>query len=199
MSQKMKNSMFGLIIKDEEFFIMSKDVQIKFRGKDGVWEELFPATKSRIVTTENGQSLEEVLTSKADVSFVNNTVEDVVVDVVEDVSGKLELKANKKQADWITPTLLNDVENTPTKPVRFMKDEFGFVHLGGRLTNVVVREHMFVLPTEYRPPFNLDLVGNGGGGTHAMISITTTGVVSVLSGTTTYITLDGISFYAGGD
>ena len=124
---------------------------------------------------------------------------EAVVDAVEDVSGKLELKANKKQADWITPTLLNGVEDTPTQPIRFMKDEFGFVHINGRATNAVLRNNIFTLPQGYRPEFTASVVGTGGGGSHVLVSIGTAGNVAALSGNLTYITLDGISFYVGGD
>ena len=62
-------------------------------------------------------------------------------------------KANKKQEDWITPTLLNGWAevNSSTTPVRFMKDEFGFVHLKGQIQNGLHATNIFELPVGYRP------------------------------------------------
>ena len=42
-------------------------------------------------------------------------------------------KANRKQEDWITPTLLNGTTTDPDNPVGYMKDEMGFVHFKGRI------------------------------------------------------------------
>src|SRR5699024_8509774 len=42
-------------------------------------------------------------------------------------------KADKKQEDWITPTLTNGAITSSDFPVRYMKDEMGFVHFSGRV------------------------------------------------------------------
>lgn len=44
---------------------MAKDIQIKYKNEQDTWEELYPATKARIVNTESGQSIEAVLTTKS--------------------------------------------------------------------------------------------------------------------------------------
>lgn len=44
---------------------MAKDIQIKYMNELQEWEELYPSTKARIVSTESGQSVENVLTSKS--------------------------------------------------------------------------------------------------------------------------------------
>lgn len=63
-------------------------------------------------------------------------------------------KANRKQEDWITPTLLNGWEpfdsNTYSTP-GFYKDNFGVVHLKGLLKTGARNTHAFVLPLTYRP------------------------------------------------
>ena len=48
-------------------------------------------------------------------------------------SAELDGKANKKQEDWITPTLLNGAITDSDIPVMYMKDEMGFVHFKGRI------------------------------------------------------------------
>ena len=65
-------------------------------------------------------------------------------------SAELAGKANKKQEDWITPTLLNGwtTVNIYSEP-GYMKDELGFVHVNGTIKGGIGRA--FQLPTGYRP------------------------------------------------
>lgn len=63
-------------------------------------------------------------------------------------------KANKKQEDWIAPTLMNGWTNqvpAAYAPAGYFKDEFGIVHLRGYLTEGV-SSVIFQLPVGYRPP-----------------------------------------------
>ncbi len=46
---------------------------------------------------------------------------------------EIEKKANRKQEEWITPTLLNGAITPPDNPLGYMKDEMGFVHFKGRV------------------------------------------------------------------
>ena len=55
-------------------------------------------------------------------------------------------KADKKQEDWITPTLLNGA----TGDVQFRKNQFGRVEFRGKITGTQGRS-VFMLPTGYRP------------------------------------------------
>lgn len=74
--------------------------------------------------------------SKADLAYVDT---------------ELAKKANRQQEDWITPTLLNGWTHHNAYPgLRYMKDDFGFVHLSGHL---VPGEggNVFILPEGYRP------------------------------------------------
>ena len=66
-------------------------------------------------------------------------------------------KANKKQEDWITPTLLNGwYAIRPNEPPQYMKDEFGFVHFRGAISKgaTATSNVAFILPAEYRPDVN---------------------------------------------
>ena len=65
-------------------------------------------------------------------------------------SGELDSKANKKQEDWITLPLFNGAQHG-TSPLKVMKDEMGFVHFKGSLTNLVTGSKVFSLPVGYRP------------------------------------------------
>lgn len=66
-------------------------------------------------------------------------------------SAELAGKANKKQEDWITPTLLNGWVGAPGFSVGYYKDDFGIVRLRGRIMSGVMPSVMFILPVGYRP------------------------------------------------
>lgn len=66
-------------------------------------------------------------------------------------SGELDSKANKKQEDWITPTLLNGATGT----VQYRRNEFGRVEFRGYV-NKVQESHVFSLPLAYQPDWDTD-------------------------------------------
>ena len=71
---------------------------------------------------------------------------------IEAIEGNLESKANKKQEDWITPTLINGWEQHPAyDEVGYYKDDFGVVHLRGSVGQGEFRTNVFILPSGYRP------------------------------------------------
>ena len=63
-------------------------------------------------------------------------------------------KANKKQEDWITVPLLNGAQHGKS-PLKVMKDEMGFVHFKGSLTNLVTGDKVFSLPVGYGPDISV--------------------------------------------
>ena len=68
-------------------------------------------------------------------------------------SAELAGKADKKQEDWITPTLFNGWTDYggALETVGYMKDEFGFVHIKGMVKSGSVGYILFILPEGYRP------------------------------------------------
>ena len=64
-------------------------------------------------------------------------------------------KANKKQEDWITPTLLNGA----TGNVQFRKDQFGRVEFRGKIT-ASEGKSIFSLPIGYRPLYAFRTLAN---------------------------------------
>lgn len=66
---------------------------------------------------------------------------------------EVEKKANRKQEDWITPTLLNGWTDFGGvyESVGYMKDEFGFVHIRGMIKGGTVGQIAFMLPEGYKP------------------------------------------------
>lgn len=112
-----------------------------------------------------------------------------------EVDASLELKANKQQEAWITPTLLNGATGT----VQYMIDNFGFVHFRGRLLTIASGATAFNLPIGYRLTLSalFPVVGNIAG-SFAVLSIGDgyqLNPVTNLSGAF-YVDLSGISFKA---
>ena len=60
-------------------------------------------------------------------------------------------KANKVQEAWITATLLNNFVGVTGNEPKYMKDQFGFVHIKGRVTGGTLNSNIFALPVGYRP------------------------------------------------
>lgn len=65
-------------------------------------------------------------------------------------------KANKKQEDWITVPLFNGAQHGKS-PLQVMKDEMGFVHFKGSLTNLVSGSSVFNLPVGYYPDIDANV------------------------------------------
>ena len=114
-------------------------------------------------------------------------------------SAELAGKADKKQEDWKTPTLLNGWTDFGGvyESVGYMKDEFGFVHIRGMVKGGSVGQNIFFLPEGYRPLKSqyhtcisadvvrtLNVQNNGGVFISAVAS-------------SNWVTLNGISFKAG--
>ena len=100
-------------------------------------------------------------------------------------------KANKKQEDWITPTLVNGWETYSNSPFQYRKDSMGMVHLRGRLNPVNKTDISFChLPISYRP----SIIKYLNWGNDFYIAITPTGQCQNYF--TKWVSLDGFSFEA---
>ena len=108
----------------------------------------------------------------------------------------LNLKANKVQEAWITPTLINGwvsfggAEDGPT----YYKDDFGNVKLRGVVKSGTLSVSMFKLPIGYRPAKNkyFAVISNNVPG---FVLIDPSGGVIPLAGTSNvFVALDSISF-----
>lgn len=135
---------------------------------------------------------------------LNDFMSDFDEKLSEEVSIQLQSKANKKQEDWIAPTLLNGATPGQRAP-RYRKDEFGVVRLSGSVSDVSMNQTLFVLPSGYRPSGILHLPtlhGQFYNRYNDVIRILSNGNVMcwVLSNTTDTqnFSLDGITFVAEG-
>ena len=107
-------------------------------------------------------------------------------------------KANKKQEDWITPTLLNGWVEVPGYSVGYYKDEFGIVRLRGRIMSGVMPSSMFMLPVGYRPKqsYTVPMLT---GSKIDYISVSSYGVVTTSSSSNnSLVVLDSVQFKAEG-
>lgn len=137
---------------------------------------------------------------KADANAANIAAltQDVNAHKAEDVTQGnphgIDAKANKAQENWKTLTLINGW-TVDTYAVRFFKDDFGFVHLQGRLkggTDDVIG----VLPVGYRPSYEVRLPHGSyklSNFTTGMLSIDSNGNIAIRN-KGTYSYLDGVSF-----
>jgi hypothetical protein len=106
-------------------------------------------------------------------------------------------KANIKQEDWISPTLLNGFITyvSFSSPVKYYKDNFGTVHLKGTISSGTAGLASFVLPVGYRPITTIGYICRSKSGTNGSVGIDPSGNVYIVA-YDTYICLDGITFRA---
>ncbi|MFN9674805.1 MAG: hypothetical protein ACK552_20475 [Microcystis sp.] len=106
---------------------------------------------------------------------------------------------NSEEA-WIVPAFMNGWINFDTthNPAGYFKDSLGIVHLRGLVKNGTNNTTIFTLPVGYRPSnqelqavqTNLNTIGR--------VDILADGQVTVVSGSNGWVSLDGITFRAGG-
>lgn len=91
-------------------------------------------------------------------------------------------KAAVAQEAWQTPTLLNSFVAGTFTPVRYRKDQFGFVRMKGMFSSGTIEAVAFTLPVGYRPAETRYFVIQVGSATTAGIGkvlVTTNGDVTI--------------------
>ena len=105
-------------------------------------------------------------------------------------------KADKKQEDWLYPTITNGIADKSSPP-SFYKDEFGVVHLTGKINTLAgTRLTLFTLPVGYRPSTSEGYSVITGGGSFGYASVNNAGSVAMITGNTAYMLISGITFKA---
>jgi hypothetical protein len=91
----------------------------------------------------------DTIMSKFPNSWFNGTINPLLThrDLIAYLSKN---KANIRQEDWITPTLVGGWTEVSGYPVRYMKDQFGFIHFKGRVNAGVGGTKAFQVPVGYR-------------------------------------------------
>jgi len=70
---------------------MAKDIQIKYINENQEWEELYPTTKQHLITNDSGQTLNKVITLKADKNQTYTKTEtDNLINDVNETIGNIE-------------------------------------------------------------------------------------------------------------
>lgn len=156
--------------------------------------------------TNRAAALQELVAHKASTSNPHNVTKaqvglgnaDNTSDLNKPVSTAtqtaLNLKANKVQEAWITPTLIGGWVTDSFAP-QYMKDEMGFVHFRGMMKGGTMTSPAFVLPLGYRPERSNYIpiyTANAG----SLIVIFSSGDAIPYSGSTSRVSLDGVTFKA---
>ena len=115
-------------------------------SRDGIFNA------NEVLRQENETSRQQAETQRATAESSRVSAEEQRKIDHENRSAELDAKANKKQEDWITPTLLNGWEQQSAyAEVGYYKDDFGVVHLRGTVRRGEARANVFILPPGYRP------------------------------------------------
>lgn len=141
--------------------------QTVFDGNEASRNETFNANE--VTRQENETTRQQAETQRATAESSRASAEEQRKIDHANRSAELDGKANKKQEDWITPTLLNGwYAIRPDEPPQYMKDEFGFVHFRGAIAKSTESGSnvAFQLPKEYGPDtntsFNCVEIGSSG-------------------------------------
>jgi hypothetical protein len=111
----------------------------------------------------------------------------------------LEQLAEMSKLTWVTPTFVNGWSaKAGFAAPAFAKDMWGFVHFRGMLDGSAATNNTvcFVLPVGYRPALSTYSKANASG-VLASVPIGSNGEVKISASTITWVSLDGVEFYAG--
>lgn len=104
------------------------------------------------------------------------------------------------QQDWQAPTLLNSWTNYggAYPPVGYWKDSFGVVYVRGAVKNGSLNVPVFTLPEGYRPGYWVIVpvvsLSSANAQVTARVQIGSGGNVTISTGDTNLVCLDGIAF-----
>jgi hypothetical protein len=138
------------------------------------------STSAKIYTTYNLSDKAVAMQNSAEISAINKRMSDW-----------------KTVNPWIAATLLNGWVNDGTgyETVGYYKDEFGIVHLKGRMKSGTVGTQAFVLPVGYRPSLSISFAIPSNN-LFGQCVIQNNGNVIAMTGSNVSFSLDGISFKA---
>jgi len=113
--------------------------------------------------------------------------------------GIISLSHTIEQQSWVAPTLLNSWANygSPHNTAGYFRDKNGIVHLKGVVKDGAANA-IFTLPTGYRPAAQELQPVQTSPNAIGRCDIKTDGTVEKNAGSTTWFSLDGITFRADG-
>ena len=126
----------------------------------------------------------------AELANVDNTT-DALKPISAAQQTALDLKANKAQPPWITPTLLNGWVNfdVSTDNATYYKDSLGWVHIRGVVSSGTISLPIFNLPAGYRPLKNQHRI-EANNNNFAVIVFKPNGDVLVEAGINAWLTIE---------
>lgn len=108
------------------------------------------------------------------------------------------LKADKTQEAWITPTMTNgwvDLDAANFASCQYYKDSTGLVHLKGMIKSGTIGQSAFTLPVGYRVA-KTQYFSTCSSNAYGQVNVSSTGTVTPSVGSTSWISLNGITFRA---
>lgn len=115
-----------------------------------------------------------------------------------DKSGNLSITGTIQQESWTAPTLLNSWTNynSTYSPAGYFKDKNGIVYIRGLVKGGTLATTVFTLPAGYRPQYSMILSQACSTG-FCRVDVRSDGSVMITAnGSTSYTSLEGISFRA---
>lgn len=133
--------------------------------------------------------------AKTDIGLLSGLLTTAKTSIVNAINELFNSKANKAQEAWITPTLVNGwVETDASRAPKYMKDQFGVVHLKGCVKSGLLANTIFFLPAGYRPENTFNAFPVISNGVLGNCLVQSAGAVQASSGSNVNFYLDGISF-----
>ncbi|MEE9430690.1 MAG: hypothetical protein V3V16_06585 [Melioribacteraceae bacterium] len=115
-----------------------------------------------------------------------------------EINGNVEINGTLGQEYWTAPSLLNSWTNYNAgfNPTAYFKDSNGIVHLRGMIKSGASGTVIFTLPNGYRPQYHEVHSTISFGTNAARWDILANGDVKMIVGSSSYFSLDGITFRA---
>lgn len=158
-----------------------------------------PADSDALVINDDSASTTKKIAASDFVTWIQTKLEAVVGWITTAMIDDNAITAAKieTQEAWQAVTYQNSwvTYDVTYPPAGYYKDSLGVVHLRGMVKSGTINTSIFTLPVGYRPAFRLLFV-NISASALGRLDINTSGTVVQVTGTNTWVSLEGIAFRA---